>query len=145
MVGGWGGESNREIVSFRSCVRAGEARRSCMGEREAIRSCKLGLSEASCGVAWCCVSKRCRLSRLSRLSRKIRKEASDREKTASDREKTASDSEQPATAKKQLATANKQMTAKKQLATANSQMQQNSRERLRKKKDFDCESFVHPL
>ena len=35
-------EANREIVSFRSCVRAceraGEARRSCVGEREAIRS-----------------------------------------------------------------------------------------------------------
>ena len=43
-IGGWGGESfcetaNREIVSFRSCVRAGEARRSCVGEREAIRLC----------------------------------------------------------------------------------------------------------
>ena len=31
-----GGESNREIVSFRSCVRAGEARRSCEGERETM-------------------------------------------------------------------------------------------------------------
>ena len=30
-------DPNREIVSFRSCVRAGEARRSCVGEREAIR------------------------------------------------------------------------------------------------------------
>ena len=38
-IGGWGGQSNREIVSFRSCVRAGEARRSCVGEREAIRLC----------------------------------------------------------------------------------------------------------
>ena len=42
-IGGWGGESvcetaNREIVSFRSCVRAGEARRSCEGEREAMCS-----------------------------------------------------------------------------------------------------------
>ena len=41
LIGGWGGESfcgtaNREIVSFRSCVRA---RRSCVGEREAIRLC----------------------------------------------------------------------------------------------------------
>ena len=35
-VRGWGGESNREIVSFRSCVRAGEARRSCVSEREAM-------------------------------------------------------------------------------------------------------------
>ena len=35
VYGCWGGESNREIVSFRSCVRAGEARRSCVGEREA--------------------------------------------------------------------------------------------------------------
>ena len=33
-----GGQSNREIVSFRSCVRAGEARRSCEGEREAVCS-----------------------------------------------------------------------------------------------------------
>ena len=41
-IGGWGGESNREIVSFRSCVRAGEARRSCVGEREAMRCVKLG-------------------------------------------------------------------------------------------------------
>ena len=41
-IGGWGGESNREIVSFRSCVRAGEARRSCVGEREARRCVKLG-------------------------------------------------------------------------------------------------------
>ena len=32
-----GSEPNREIVSFRSCVRAGEARRSCLGEREAMR------------------------------------------------------------------------------------------------------------
>ena len=31
-----GGETNREIVSFRSCVRAGEARRSCVSEREAM-------------------------------------------------------------------------------------------------------------
>ena len=31
-----GGESNREVVSFRSCVRAGEARRSCEGERETM-------------------------------------------------------------------------------------------------------------
>ena len=26
-IGGWGGESNREIVSFRSCVRASERAR----------------------------------------------------------------------------------------------------------------------
>ena len=41
MIGGWGGESNREIVSFRSCVRASERARDqrfdCVG-RAVVRA-----------------------------------------------------------------------------------------------------------
>ena len=50
-LGGWVlcETANREIVSFRSCVRAGEARRSCVGEREGCHFCRTKCYE-NCNV-----------------------------------------------------------------------------------------------
>ena len=46
LIGGWGGESNREIVSFRSFVRAGEAKLRVGADRwdPVARLCKLNIS-----------------------------------------------------------------------------------------------------
>ena len=48
VIGGWGGESNREIVSFRSCVRVGEARRGEAAWEARAHRCQLAVGPVLC-------------------------------------------------------------------------------------------------